>query len=392
MTLNVSYIFSSSRHLSRVTDVNAPQTNLLIENFRRFSATANNPQGILPSSQSQALNLSIPSVSNAAYTVVIPNIIAINNATGLRFINPAVANFFRPSAPNYFLAQAISGGTITPEVLNAQLNETLRTPGAVSPFGSVKAVVSDGNSNYNAMNIELERRLAENFTFSASYTLSRLIDDFNYFQNSIIEQNATSFAREKSNSLLDQRHRVIFSSVLTSPTKWRSSGKSWKRIFSDFTVAPIIELSSGRPFEITTGEAANDLLLQNSRPSISPSGTLCRTGEVIGNEICGSIFGTDGNGNLIFANGNLERNKGITHHFASVDLRIARSVRLTGRMRLELIAEAYNLFNRFNESSLSPNFRDVNSLNKRSQNGRFYSIPTAAYNQRQFQFGAKLFF
>jgi hypothetical protein len=373
-------------------DVNAPQTNLLIENFRRFSATATNPQGVLPTSQAQALNFAVPITSNTAYTVVIPGIVAINNATGLRFINPAVANFFRPNAPNYFLAQAISGGAITPGVLNSQINGTLRTPGILSPFGSVNALVSDGNSNYNAINIELERRFANNFTFLASYTLSHLIDDFNYSQNSVIRQDTTPFEKEKADSLLDQRHRFVFSSDLTSPAEWRSSNKIWKQIFSDFTVAPIIEFSSGRPFDITTADTINDPLLQNDRPNILPSGTICKPGETIGGEICGSIFRTDTNGNLIFANGNLGRNRGITRYFASIDLRIARSIRFTERIRLELIAEGFNLLNRFNEASVSPNFRDVNSFSKRNENGQFYSTPTAAYNQRQFQFGARLFF
>ena len=391
-TLTISYIFAGTHHLPRVTDVNAPQTNLLIENFRRFSATAANPQGFLPVSQAQALNFTVPMMNNAVYTVVIPGIIAINNATGLRFINPAVANFFRPNAPNYFLAQAISGGVVLPEILNSEINGTLRTPGVITPFGSVNAQLSDGNSNYNAMNIELERRFANNFTFLASYTLSHLIDDFNYSQNSIIRQDTTPFERERADSLLDQRHRFVFSSVLTSPAKWRNSNKIWKQIFSDFIVAPIIEFSSGRPFDITTADTINDPLLQNDRPNILPSGTICKPGETIGGEICNPIFRTDANNNLIFANGNLGRNKGITRYFASIDLRIARSVRFTERIRLELIAEGFNLLNRFNEASVSPNFRDVNSFSKRNENGQFYSTPTASYNQRQIQLGAKLFF
>jgi hypothetical protein len=61
-------------------------------------------------------------------------------------------------------------------------------------------------------------------------------------------------------------------------------------------------------------------------------------------------------------------------------------------VRLDLIAEGFNLFNRFNEASASPNYRDVNVFGERDKKGRYYSIPTAAYDPRQFQFGAKLFF
>ena len=165
-----------------------------------------------------------------------------------------------------------------------------------------------------------------------------------------------------------------------------------KKFFADFTIAPIIELSSGRPFNIITNvDANNDQSSQTDRPNILADGTLCVPGEPITGGTCGSIFETF-NGQTVFAAGNLGRNRGITHPFATFDLRIARSIRFSERFRLELIAEGFNLFNRFNEGSASPNYRDINAFGSRSGNGSFYSIPTAAYDQRQFQFGAKINF
>ncbi len=139
MSVSASYIFVGAHHLPHPIDLNAPDTALQIENFRRFTATAANPQGTLPTNTTQAINFSVPTATSAAYTVVIPGIIAVNNATGLRFVNPAVANFFRPSAPNYFLTQALTGGAVTPAILNSQLAGSLRTAGTVSPFGSINA-------------------------------------------------------------------------------------------------------------------------------------------------------------------------------------------------------------------------------------------------------------
>ena len=62
------------------------------------------------------------------------------------------------------------------------------------------------------------------------------------------------------------------------------------------------------------------------------------------------------------------------------------------RLRLEVIAEGFNLFNRFNEAAASPRFEDVNAVNDRADNGRFRSRSTAAFDPRQFQFGLKLNF
>jgi len=74
----------------------------------------------------------------------------------------------------------------------------------------------------------------------------------------------------------------------------------------------------------------------------------------------------------------------------SLDMRLSRVVRIGERVRLDIIAEGFNLFNRFNEGSASPFIDDVNAFRQRASNGHYYSRPTAAFDPRQFQFGLKL--
>jgi hypothetical protein len=378
MAVSASYIFVGAHHLPHPTDLNTPDTSLQIENFRRC-------MGRLPNSTQEALTVNPAACTVAGFVNVIPGVISVNTNNGQRVIAPAVANFFRPNSPNYFLAQSFG---ISKAVLDSQLGGTLRTPGLISPFGSVNAQLSDGNSSYNAMNLELKRRFANNFTFLASYTWAHAIDDSSDLQTLLIAQNVKRFDLEKADSLFDQRHRFVFSGVLSSPVSWRE-GSTWQRVFSDFSIAPIIEISSGRPFNIITNfDSNNDQSSSTDRPRVLADGTLCAPGADPG---CGSIFETDANGNVVFASGNLGRNMGRTHGYASFDLRVARSIRFTENMRLELIAEGFNLFNRFNEAAASPNYRDVNAFGQ-INGGRYYSIPTAAYDPRQFQFGAKFYF
>lgn len=302
--------------------------------------------------------------------VVIPGMIA-QCPTG-RVIVPAVANFFRPNSPNYFLAQALSGGAVTKPVLDSQLAGTLRTPGVISPFGSVNAQISNGNSWYNGLRVDLNRRLANNFTFLASYTWSHSIDDSSDLQTLLIAQDVNRFDLEKANSLFDQRHRFVFSGAFMSPSEWRQ-GSAWQKVFSEFTVAPIFEISSGRPFNIITNvDTNNDQSTQTDRPSVDANGVLFLPPP--------------------FSIGNLGRNMGMTHGYMSFDLGVTRAVRFGERVRLDIIAQAFNLFDRFNEASASPLYTDVNARNERVGNGRYYSIPTAAYDPRQFQFGLKLIF
>jgi hypothetical protein len=390
MAISIGYIYVGAHNLPHPTDLNAPQTNLQILNFQRFNG------GAAPASTQAAVAFSIASTAPGTPTgincfVVIPGMVA--QCPAGRVVAPAIANFFRPSAPNYFLAQALSGGGVTKAVLDSQLGTSLRTTGPISPFGSVNAQVSDGNSKYQAINVEINRRFSNNYAFRASYTWSHSVDDSSDLQTLLIAQNTRRFDLEKSDSLFDQRHRFVLSGLIASPASWRNSDSIAKLLFADLTIAPIIELSSGRPFNIITNvDANNDQSTQTDRPRILANGTLCVPGEPLTSGTCGGIFELDAAGNVVFATGNLPRNMGITHNYASVDLRISRAFHFGERLRLDLIAEGFNLLNRFNEGSASPFYRDVNTFGQRTSTGQFYSIPTASYDQRQFQFGAKLFF
>lgn len=392
MSLSVSYLFVGAHHLPHPTDLNPQNTTLLIQNFQRFA-------NIAPPTRNAALaGVSIPTTTalgapiapgtpftnnfGVTCAVVIPGMVA--QCPNGRVVAPAIANFFRPNSPNYFLAQALSGGAVTKAVLDSQLTGSLRTPGLVSPFGSVNAQVSDGNSSYNAMNVELKRRFANNFQFLATYTWSHSIDDSSDLQTLLVPQDVRNFRAEKANSLFDQRHRFVFSGVMTSPTSWRG-GNGFQKFLADFTVAPIIEVSSGRPFNIITNFDANvDQTGQTDRPSVNADGSLC----IPGTTGCSAPLITNGQ----FTAGNLGRNAGLTRNYFAVDLGITRAIRFNERVRLDLIAQGFNLFNRFNEAAVSPLFSDVNAFGQRAKNGAYYSRSTAAYDPRQFQFGVKLNF
>src|SRR6185295_16824106 len=170
-----------------------------------------------------------------------------------RVVNAGVANFFRPSAPNYFLAQALSGGLVTPAVLNGALAGSLRTPGTVSPFGSINAQTSDGNSSYNALNVDLKKRFSNHFQFLASYTWSHSIDDSSDLQTLLLPQDNRNFGAERADSLFDQRQRFVISGLFSSPVTW-NQGDGLHRFLSNFTLAPIIEVSTGRPFNILSNQ------------------------------------------------------------------------------------------------------------------------------------------
>ena len=394
MSFSANYITVNARHLAHPQDVNTVNTDALRENYRRFAvnntapqfagctaATPNAPSCFPTNLTAAAFGVSLPTASNATYTVVIPGLIVVNNATGQRIVNPIAANYFRRLGPNYFFVASITGGLVSKAVFDSQLAGSVRTPGPINPYSDVNSQVSDGNSSYNALNLELKKRFSSNIQFFATYTWSHSIDDSSDLQTLLKPQDNTNFRAERSNSLFDQRHRFVFSGIMGSPDRWRS-GNGFQKFLHGFTVAPIIEVGSGRPFNIIApGDANGDFQSTNERPTVRADGTLCQT-----NVDANCLNGVFPN------NGNLGRNMGTTHGFFSVDMRVSRKISFGDRVSLDLIGEAFNLFNRFNEAGANPFYNVVNAFGQRSGNGRYFSQPTSAFDPRQFQFGAKLNF
>jgi len=387
MSLSASYLFVGAHHLPLPIDVNIVGQTNFVANFQRFANRGPNSfgeavlaTGAFPTSgagSTPGSNFTNP-ITGETFTTIIPGFI-VTGPRG-RVVNPAAVNFFRPSGPNYFLVQAFG---VPKAVFDANLAGTLATPTAViSPFGDVNAQSSIGNSTYNALNVDLKKRFSGNTQFLASYTWSHSIDDSSDLQTLLKPMDNRNLRLDRADSLFDQRHRFVFSGMITSPVSWRTADSGVKRFMADFTIAPIFEMSSGRPFNILSAVDQNfDLQSSNERPSVTSSGVLCIAGPT--NPLCPAVLPQDGS---------LGRNTGITHSYAALDLRLMRSIRFGERWRLDLLAEGFNLFNRFNEAAAAPFFTAVNDFNQRAGNGRFYSRPTASYDPRQFQFGVKLNF
>jgi len=376
MSLSVSGIRVTAHHLGHPQDVNTVDSDALVENFRRFA-------GRDPRNLSEAAFFSVPRVCNATnpcppgYTVVVPGFIGINGL-GQKIVSPIAADFFRKLGPNYFFVKALTG--LDKSVFDSLLGGSLRDPGPINPYADVNSQMSDGNSSYNALNVELKKRFSTNIQFLASYTWSHSIDDSSDLQTLLKPQDNTNFRAEKSDSLFDQRHRFVFSGVIGAPNSWQGNG-GLRGFLHGFSFAPIVEFSSGRPFNIlAVGDANGDFQSTNERPTVRSDGSLCATG-VDANCLTG----------VFPANGDLGRNMGITHNYFSFDARLTKSIRFNERVSLDLIAEGFNLFNRFNEAAGNPFYQVVNDFGQK-KGGKFYSQPTSAFDPRQFQFGAKIHF
>ncbi len=117
--------------------------------------------------------------------------------------------------------------------------------------GELEQLISAGNSFYRGMTVELRKQFSSRFAFRAGYTLSSLIDDG--IVNTSDALVPGDFRAERARSLLDRRHRFVFSGTFDI------------RVFQ---LSPIWRIASGAPFNLSIGGVDRNLDdVSNDRPN-----------------------------------------------------------------------------------------------------------------------------
>ena len=124
---------------------------------------------------------------------------------------------------------------------------------------------SNGSSIYHGFTTNLRKRFSSHYEFLASYTWSHAIDDSTDLQSTLTPQDSYYPGLDRSTSLFDQRHRFVFSGVYQTG---KLGGNGFvRKFFSDWTFAPLLDVASGRPFNIVTGERRQSPALFSDRPA-----------------------------------------------------------------------------------------------------------------------------
>ena len=371
MALSLAYNFNGGRHINRPINADAVRGDLMMKNLAAAIADHANQPGDNPFLVS-----------------------GCNVGPGGPYVPAALTNFFRPSGINPSVALALLANPLTapcvtqvlPLVeqmysLNTSCNLASPSLAGCVPFSEMYANYSNGTSNYNGFSVNLRKRFSSHYEFLASYTWAHAIDDSTDLQATVTPQDNYFPNAERSNSIFDQRHRFVFSGVYQTG-KLGGAGFASK-FFSNWSFAPLVEFNSGRPFNIITGNS-NNLQLESKTPRPNTFATAACT--AAGNPIIHSKYSPTGifqepclgnfNGSLASLDGNLGRNAGITPWTAFGDLRVSKRIYFGERYNMELIADMFNIANRYNVQSVSPFYQNAGQA-------------TSAYDPRQFQFAMK---
>ena len=237
-------------------------------------------------------------------------------------------------------------------------------PGFRDPQYSVFfEATSRWDSVYTGLLVNLSKRLTHNFSYQISYTYSHSIDDGPNPSFVLIPQDSGNFDAERASSADDARHRFVANAIFTSP-------QSWNVALRDFSFSTIVTLQSPQYFTKYAGFDANgDVFGNNDRVGGEPRNT--------------------------FKGDSLQ----------TVDIRLERDIPIGERMKLQLMAEAFNLMNtvnvRYSNTSYgaadfcpadpgAPGCAGATQFYREGSPNSLYGTPSAVFNPRQLQLAARI--
>jgi hypothetical protein len=255
---------------------------------------------------------------------------------------------------------------------------------------------TEGNSSYNALQLDLTRRMSRGLQLRTAYTWSKNLDLNSAFTGAQAQNQAqmvldrTDLRRDWGPSALGVTSQSSISATYELPF---GSGRPWlnhsgafaNKLAGGWQVNSIIALSTGFPFtpQLGANRSGDGNIRNPDRPSLDPG----FTGPVVlENQVQWfnpKAFLTPFAGTF----GNLGRGVYRGPGLAEVDLSAFKNTALSERVNLQFRAEFFNLLNRTN----------LGTPNATAFSGAFANpsaglITTLATTPRQIQFGLRMIF
>ena len=299
--LEANFTFTRGIHLWREFNANAPVLPAGYSNFTEFLASRDFANFVNPLTGVRPLH---------------------NASTAGELVRFAPASL-NPTNPNAITRVVEFGVPVS--VMNltgtstTTLNAALAALNQLRPDpirGELEQLISAGNSFYRAVSVEVRKRFDSHFTFRTGYTLSRLVDDGVVNTSDALVPG--DFRGERARSLLDRRHRFVFSGTFNLP-----------RYAGGLTLSPIWRVASGAPFNISMGGVDRNLDdVSNDRPNYSGDLRLLRwrrPGEPLDPAVLAGFSLPP-----IGQSGNLPRNAGRGPGLFVFDLNVTREFGISG--------------------------------------------------------------
>jgi outer membrane receptor protein involved in Fe transport len=257
-------------------------------------------------------------------------------------------------------------------------------------YAGITGVISNINSSFNGLAVDVTNRSNKWITFDANYTWAHALD-FSQFQTTGTTTNnwIDPFSNQRlnyGNGILDTRHRVVGWANVTLPGVSNSSWVSY--IANGWSIKPLISAQSGLPYSATVSGSTPQQC--NTVGCLAPSSAMTS-----------GLLGT-----AVTYVPQIGRNTFRYPRTINVDARLQKDWRIHETFVLQLIAEAFNLANHQNVTTINtgaytlanttnanPALAPTSTLTPTTNFGTVSATnSTYAFAPRQFQFALRLQF
>jgi hypothetical protein len=235
--------------------------------------------------------------------------------------------------------------------LNVMLNINNPTLAAQYPnAGIILQENSIGTSNYNALQAIYRLRIWHGLSTTVGYTWSHSLDEISQYR--AVVADSTNIKVDYGNSDNDTRHLFTTSVSYEVPkAPWAHGWSSY--LVNGWQVSSLLNFHTGQPWNITLPfkDLIGNPFASDSTFTVNHSFTrnIIQGGQGTGPGV--QWVNPDAFGPPTGTFGNLARNKYYGPGYGGVDFSVFKNIPIRERLKIQLRAEMYNLFNRVNFAS-----------------------------------------
>lgn len=227
-----------------------------------------------------------------------------------------------------------------PDSVNALVNANEVYRG----LGPITGSESTGNSNYNALQVWVNRRFSDQLAFQVAYTWSHAITNvpLTSFQNATTDP--FNYDLDRGEADLDRRQMFVGNAVYVLPS-FKSKGAFVNHLLGDWQLNGIVSFLDGTPVDVTSGADTAGLGgAGTQRPDLVQGQPLYLNSSNKLKYLNPAAFALPGVGRF----GSLGRGVVVGPGIANVDFSVNKNWRVRERFGVQFRAEMFNLFNRAN--------------------------------------------
>jgi hypothetical protein len=262
-------------------------------------------------------------------------------------------------------------------------------------FSNIFSESTIAHSNYNSLQVLLEKHYSHGLQFTAAYTYSKSLDNASSFESSL---NPVDFNATYGPSLFDARHRFVFSYVWAIPAPKYEGFKG--QLLNGWQLSGIVTFQTGFPVRLTSSDDIEQFYSTFFEAPGEPNwntgagfqaGTLLKWDP---RKHSGFAFDPNQFTNATVAPGtigNAPRSICCQPGINNWDMGIFKAFQLGERLRMEFRTEFYNIWNHTQFYSVDGNISDIGTAANNYLDGTF-GLAQKVRDPRQLQFGLKFVF